>query len=465
MTINLKGREQIFGRMNQCFALLEQIKNTNSCDWLELDGEIDRDILLLAAKKTIAKHPMAQSVYKRRLFWFTWVHTEQQLPVDVEVQYCDSDDDDVISRQRFSNIGEYSVLRKDNHPFRFILLNTPSRKFLQILTTHVYTDGRSANIFTTDLMRFYNAISDNSNESNIQDTVDIIDRNHDRMFLTETSFFQKVKFFMQALVSVLMDLLEPTGRLELSKTNRSDSSLVLTEILPNDFNKIKKNAKLKQVTLHPCFLRAFVRTIEDFNLSRKKKNTTSIKILDNFSLRRFSTDKSIEQLYDCISAPYTLQANLKKTDAQIERDFNKQLESMKQGGALMQLYKYRIYHWMALLMPKAFAAHFASKVMIRTNVICTNVGVLDPALKNFGSAKVLSYISFPALIPPGEILFQLSSFQGKLRLLTLYHTDQLSKSEVVNNLVKPFLNKLGEINLQTDETEANDGLAAPVLKG
>ncbi|WP_444997186.1 condensation domain-containing protein [Aliikangiella sp. IMCC44359] len=456
MSISTKGREQVYGRMNQCFALLEQIKNTNSCDWLELDGEIDPDTLLMAAKKTIARHPMAQSVYKRRLFWFTWVNTEQQLPIEVEMQKCESDDDEAISCQMFSNVSEYSVLRKEKHPFRFILLSTPSRNFLQILTTHVYTDGRSANIFTTDLMRFYNALHNNTSSDELLKKIDVRDRNHDRMFLQGSSFFKKVVFFIQALVSVLQDLFEPTGRLKLPKTNRSESSLVLTEIATDDFEKIKQNAKLKQVTLHPCFLRAFVRTIEDFNHERQQKSS-SLKILDNFSLRRFSSDPMVEKLYDCISVPYTLKANLNNNDEQIEKAFNKQLDSMKDGGALMQLYKYRIYHWMALLMPKAFAAHFASKVMIRTNVICTNVGVLDPELKAFGQANVLSYISFPVLIPPGEILFQLSSFQGKLRLLTLYHTDQLSKEEVVNDLVNPFLEKLSEVNFDGNEAEINNG--------
>ena len=38
----------------------------------------------------------------------------------------------------------------DGHPFRFVYTRTPVGPFLQILTSHVYTDGRSA----TDLDEF-----------------------------------------------------------------------------------------------------------------------------------------------------------------------------------------------------------------------------------------------------------------------------------------------------------------------
>lgn len=453
----IRGREQIYGRMNQCFVLLEQIKNANSCDWLELDGEIDRNLLLISAKKAVSRHPMAQSVYGRKfLFWFTWIHTEKQLPIDVEEQSCPSDNDDVINAQMHDNINEYSVLRKDRHPLRIVLIKSPSRFFLQSLTTHVYTDGKSANILTTDIMRFYNDLYFETRTMDDLQQVDINDRNHDRMFLSKLSLLKRIKLFLQAVGSVFHDVFTPCGGLQLPKSKSKDCALILTEIPVEDFNSLKQKSKNEKVTMHPIFLRALVRTIEDFNRSRSVRCPRTIKVLDNFSLRRFSDDEAIKNLYDCVSVPYLLEADIRKGDQKIERAFNDQLEDMKSGMALTQLYKYRIYHWMSLFIPKNIAAVIATKVMVRANVICTNVGILDPDLKQFGDAKVMSYISFPSLLPPGKVLFQISSFHGQLRLLTLFHTGQLTRQEVVEHLVEPFTRRLKGSTPQRSENERED---------
>lgn len=439
----ISGRGQTFGRLNQSFALLEHLQNSNSCEWLELDKELDAAILREAAQRVIARHPMAQSVYKRGWFRTKWIHTDRQLPIEIERQSWGSDSEDDIQAKMFENISEYSVLREDKHPFRFIMIKTPSRCFLQVLTTHVYTDGRSANIFTHDLMDCYNCLWDGNAWS--KPLADISNRNHDHMFLADVPLSSRFKYFIQAFWGLIKDLFVPSGKLNLGRSTRDCTALHLTKIPDYLVRNLKHKAKLQQVSLHAMFLLALVRTIQAFNEENSSKTKSRIRILDNFSLRRFSDHESIDELYDCIAVPYVLKTNLKRTDKQIMEGFNRQLTNMKAGGALRELYKYRFYYWMSLPIPKKLAGRIAASVMVRANVICTNVGILNPALTRFGDSKILSYISFPALLPPGDTIFQLSTYRGSLRLLTLYHRDQLTESKLQLELVSVFVKKLSEI--------------------
>jgi|GEM_PF-5492010 len=442
-----RGRTQIFGRLNQSYALLEQIYNANSCEWIELDRALDPELLLESARRVIDRHPMARSVYRRRGPWFEWIHTDRQFPVEIEQQYWDTDVEDEVRARILRNIKEFRVLRTDRHPFRFILINTPKRYFLQIMTSHVYTDGRAANIFTGDIVACYGAL-----ESGVDwrpGTVDIEDRNHDRMFLADISLIRKMRLFCSAFGSLLHDIFTFTGRLQLAPAQRDNTDLLLTEIPPTLIRDLKARAKKQGLSLHVFFLVALARTLEKFN-SQCGAERRQLRIVDNFSLRRFSRHPEIENLYDCIAVPYTMEVNLGFKDVQLLRDLNSQLEAMKAGRALRELYKYRFYHWMSLPMPKWLAAKIAVNLLIRANIICTNVGQLSDKLKTMGQAKVLNFVSFPPLFPPGDIMFQFSSFDGRLRLVTLYHPNQLSRQLIQEQMVGQFVCHLGALLQETD---------------
>jgi NRPS condensation-like uncharacterized protein len=431
-----RGRPQIFGRLNQSYALLEQIYNANSCEWIELDRALNSERLLESARRVIDRHPMARSVYRRRGPWFEWIHTDRQLPINIEHQCWDSDEEDEVRAKILRNIKEFRVLRTDQHPFRFILITTPRRHFLQIMTSHVYTDGRAANIFTGDLVACYCALEAGADWR--PGVVDIADRNHDHMFLADLSLPRKVQLFCSALGSLLLDVFTFSGRLRLVSAQRDNTELLLAEIPATLIRDVKARSKELGLSIHVFFLVALARTLEAFN-SQRGASPRQLRIVDNFSLRRFSQDPAIEDLYDCVAVPYTMEVNLDLSDARLLRDLNAQLESMKAGRALRELYKYRFYHWMSLPMPKWLAAKIAVNLLIRANIVCTNVGQLSDKLKVIGQARVLNFVSFPPLFPPGDIMFQFSSFDGKLRLVTLYHPNQLSRQQIQEQMVSQFV--------------------------
>jgi NRPS condensation-like uncharacterized protein len=433
------GRPQIFGRMNQSYALLEQIYNANSCEWIEVDRALNSELLLESARRVIDRHPMARSVYRRRGPWFEWIHTDRQLPINIEHQCWDSDDEEEVRAKILRNIKEFRVLRTDQHPFRFILIATPRRHFLQIMTCHVYTDGRAANIFIGDIVACYCALEADGDWR--PHLVDIADRNHDRMFLADLSLLRKTQLFCSAFGSLLRDIFTFTGRLQLASAQRENTDLLLTEIPAPLIRGLKVRSKQQGLSMHAFFLVALARTLEVFN-SKGGVCPRQLRIVDNFSLRRFSRDPAIEDLYDCVAVPYTMEVNLDLGNACLLRNLNSQLESMKAGRALRELYKYRFYHWMSLPMPKWLAAKIAVNLLIRANIICTNVGQLSDKLKIIGQAQVLNFVSFPPLFPPGDIMFQFSSFDGKLRLVTLYHPNQLSRQQIQEQLVSQFIGHL-----------------------
>ncbi len=437
------GRRQLLGRLNQTYALLNTICNANSCDLFELDGELDLVLLKRAVGHVIDRHPMARSVFVKRGPFFDWIHTDQRLPFEIETRRIDSDDPTEIRHALLSAAWERNVLTDDRHPFRLIYTATPSGFYLQIITSHVYTDGKAAGIFTADVAECYAALE--RGEAWNPPPADIPNRNHDRMFLKGIPISRRIKLFAQGLKGLLTDLLMPAGRLAIT-TPRTPATDVLMMELPDALSLgLRRTASQSGLTLHPFMLVAVLRACEKFNQKRGKSVRWPLRIVDNFSLRRFSSDPAIAHIYDCVAVPYTLTPNPECSDDELLQSLYETLEDLKQGDALRELYRLRFYYWLSLPLPKALAIKIACYLCTRADVICTNVGVLDSRLEQIGSVKVRSYFSFPQLFPPGKVMYQISSFRGKMRLALLYDRGQLTEAQARSEFADAFIDSLNNL--------------------
>ena len=438
-----KGRRQLLGRLNETFALLNLICNANSCDLIELDGELDLERLQNAAEQVIDRHPMARSVSVRRGLYFYWVHCEHRLPIQIETRSINSDDPTVIRHALLAATWERRVVAHNAHPFRFIYTRTPRGAYLQIITSHVYTDGKAANIFTGDVAQCYAALGRGQTWN--PPAADIPDRSHDRMFLRGLSWWRRAGLFLQGAKGLLTDVCMPVGRLAISTPRTTDTDVLMIDLPDALTQGLRAQAARRKLTVHPFLLIAVLRTCEAFNRARGKPARWPLRIVDNFSLRRFSNDPAIEHIYDCVAVPYKLALDARRSDDALLQDMFEALEKLKQGDALAELYRLRFYHWLSLPMPKTWAVRMACFMATRADVICTNVGVLDPRLEHIGDVRVKRYFSFPQLLPPGKVMYQISSFRGTMRLALLYDRGQLSETEARRDFADAFIKALGQL--------------------
>ena len=431
------------GRLNQTYAYLDLVCNANSCDWLELAGPLDTALLHRAIAATLDRHPMARSVCRRAGVFFEWQHLDRALPFEVEELRLDIEDDALLRRRLLAIVWERRTLAGDRHPLRFLHVRTPLRTVLLIVTCHVYTDGRAASLLSSDIAEAYSRLA--RGEAPATEVVDLTERSHDRLFLGPLPLLARVGLALSALGSLLHDLLTPAGSVALGATDTRRTDMTVAEIPAALMERLRQRAHDSSLSLHPYFLVAALRAVESFNRSQGREGSRRLRFVDNFSLRRFSTDPVVHKLYDCLAVPYTLQLDGAQCDDTLLRTLSTRLDALKGGQVLRELYRLRFYYWMSLPLPKALATRMACRVFTRADVICTNVGLLDPRVAVFGDVAVKSYYSFPQLFPPGKLMFQLSSYAGALRLLVLFDGGQLDAARVQAELVHPFVEHLGRL--------------------
>jgi hypothetical protein len=442
-TVPPPGRRQLFGRLNQTYAYLNIVCNGNSCDLIELEAELDLDLLQRVVERVIDRHPMARSVYARRGPFLDWIHCASRLPVTIEVHRIESDDPATIRHKLLAAAWGPKVLSQHQHPFRFIYTRTPRGPYLQVITTHVYTDGKAANIFAADIAECYEALE--AGREWTPAPADIADRSHDRMFLGELSWRRRAHLFLAGGRCLLSDVLSPAGRLAIDGPRTSETDVLMIELPDELSDSMRRAARRHNITMHPFLLVAVLRTCEAFNHAKGRPLRRPLRIVDNFSLRRFSRDPAIHRIYDCVAAPYTLAIDPGKNNDRLLDEIYRTLDSLKQGEILRELYRLRFYYWLSLPLPKNIAIWIACFLCTRADVICSNVGVLDARLQRIGSIGVRSYFSFPQLFPPGKVMYQISSFHGRMRLALLYDRGQLTEGEARQYFVDAFLRTLGEL--------------------
>lgn len=436
-------REFRLGRFNQIYAHLNLICNANSCDLIELESAPDLTLLKRAIEHVIDRHPMARSVQYQRGVILGWRHLAKRLPIEIEQHHSINVDPVRLRAELLDNAWRERVPARDAHPFRFIYTRTPDKHIVQILTSHTFTDGKAAQLFSGDIAEAYgNLVAGRPLDDEM---VDLPERNHDKLFLSGISWKDALRLAWRGVTGFVHDLVMPSGRLLVGGKRSGETDVLMIELPQDILGALKEAGARKGCTIHPLLLLALLRTAErDANVQGKTLRR-GLRIVDNFSLRRFVDDPRMQKIYDCVAVPYTLELDPKQDDAAVIASTHARLEALKDGEILSELYRFRLLFQSSLLLPKAATIRFAANVLTRANLICTNVGAIDTRLERFGPIPVRSYFSFPQLFPPGEVMVQISAFRGHLRLVFLYDKGQMDESQARERYVKPFIDELRRI--------------------
>lgn len=437
------ARDYRLGRFNQIYAHLNLICNANSCDWIELDSAPDLALLKRAIEHTIDRHPRARSVQYQRGVILGWRHLAQRLPIEIEQRSSINIDPARLRAELLGNAWNERVPTRDGHPFRFIYTRTPEKHILQFLTSHTFTDGKAAQLFSGDIAEAYGRLS--AGLPLDQEVVDLPEHNHDRLFLAKLRGAEALHLAWKGVAGFFHDLVMPAGRLLISGKRSGETDVLMVELPAPMLEALKAAGARRGSTIHPLLLLALLRTAQADAGRQGKRLKHGLRIVDNFSLRRFVDDPRVHKLYDCVAVPYTLELDPDEDDEAVIQRANARLDALKNGEILSELYRFRLLFQSSLLLPKAATIRFAANVLTRANLICTNVGPIDARLEHFGPIPVRTYYSFPQLFPPGEVMVQVSAFRGHLRLVYLYDKGQMSEAQMRERFVYPLIAELSRI--------------------
>lgn len=438
-----KDREFRFGRFNQIYAYLNLICNANSCDWIELESAPDLGLLKQAIEHTIDRHPMARSVQYQRGLVIGWRRLAERLPIVLEQRSSINVDAVQLRAELLANAWNERVPARNGHPFRFIYTRTPDRHILQFITTHIFTDGKAAQLFSSDIAEAYGHLA--AGRPLDPEVIDLPERNHDRLFLANVGLKDKIRLACKGLYSLVRDLVTPSGRLLVGGKRSGETDVLMIELPQDMLSALKQTSERLACTIHPLLLLALLRTAQQDAARQGKTLRHGLRIVDNFSFRRFVEDPRIHKIYDCVAVPYTMRLDPGQDDAAVLAAANAYLETLKKGEILSELYRFRFLFHSTMLTPKVHTTRFGAHVLTRANLICSNVGPIDSRLERFGPITVRSYYSFPQLFPPGEVMLQFSSFRGRMRLIFLYDKGQMDEAAARSRFVDPFIAELRRI--------------------
>jgi hypothetical protein len=98
--------------------------------------------------------------------------------------------------------------------------------------------------------------------------------------------------------------------------------------------------------------------------------------------------------------------------------------------------------------------------LFKSNVFLTNPGVCPSRLEAIGGVPVIDYITFPQLFWPAKVMFVLSTFRDRLRILAIYDRAAFAE-DFEETLFTPFLTELRRVSgVDVDASQARPGFIA-----
>ena len=414
--------------------------NANSCDWIEVDGRLDIELLHQAARIVTRRHPVLNARLTVGLRQgYRWVEDTAELPVDIRVERVAARLPAEVQDRLLNNVWGERLPLLHGRPFRLHVTELEAMTVLQVVTTHVFTDGYSANLVVRDLVRAYRSL--HAGQPWQPAPADVADRDMTALYGWHLPKWKRLRLAVQAAGAIFREALGRVMRVGAGREPRGMTGVVMVDLGAEVLRDVRRASRVAGVSRHPFYVVAALRAIEAFNARRAIRSAGVLKIIDNFSLRRFARD-DVADLYDLCSLPYSLVADGGLTDAELVRAVSAQVERLRSGDILAEIFRQRLYNAFATLMPKVLATRLVIGAVVKSNFILSNIGEVPDEIDRFGDAAIREYFSFPQLFPPGQIMMLLSSPGGSLRLICLFDRANFSRAAVTEELVGGFVRRL-----------------------
>ena len=413
----------------------------NASDVIVLDGPLERPVLEAALNCWVRRHPVLSSVLVkkawRRLYW----KPDQSLPVDIRYSTLDCDDEVTVFAHLTERAWNHGFELERERPIRFHYSETPSRTYLQVITSRLYTDGMTGALMAREIVDAYNATSRGETWDNTP--VDLAQPRH-RLFLNHLPWRRRLQLVGWGATELLRDLLASGHSLALAPRPRGTVRMQRLHLNQELLGEIRRFSRQNQCTVHVGISLAFIRACQVFN-RRRGVEAEHLRLMDLFSIRRFGC-VPLDHVFDSLAVPYHLRVAVGGSDAQLMQRIQRRLDELKDGRILAYLHVWSFFLLLAKFLPVSKAAAWLSRLE-RANVMLSNPGPTGEGLSRMGHATVVDLIDHPYLYPPERLFVIMSTFRGNLRGTVLF--DEQSFPDGVEELLTAFVEQLERLGEHT----------------
>ncbi len=424
--------------------MLSHLVNGNSCEILELSDEPDEALLHRALRSAMIRHPILNSRLSRRAGRAEWIRLEQPPEPNLRVERLHESDPEVVHRRLVSNIWDESLDPLSGPLARFHLTITPTGSWLQLVTHHIDSDARSGYRLAHDIAMAYTAFAEGREPETGE--LDVPNPPPDRAVL-RNDHRGPLALTARALSFLVGDLWRGGKGLSLSGP-RGATDVRKLDLGVERLRAVKRASRARGCTVHALLLTATTRACQEIERRSDKKPARVYPLLDLVSLRAHAGPEAMD-LYDTMVVPVVHHMDGRLSDDALINAAAARIERLKSGDAVVELWRQRLYQWMAWPLPKVMATRFLTRLVVKGNIICSNPGPVPYAIEHLGEIRVRDFWSFSQLFPPGRVTFTFSTFRDELRLIMAYDQAAITSADVLdfaNRIVKHLDRFAGEVS-------------------
>lgn len=437
----MENREQELTPINLFYHAMSHRISPNSCDLVVLDGHLDHRTLKRATIRALKRHPQLSSYLVTRGRKQFWRVPQDEMPIDFRIRSVPTDDPAVVDASLMANIWGEPLHLDTGRPIRFHLTETPSRSYLQTIHTHVYADATACYTLTDHIAESYAARLAGRPFSTAP--IDVGDRSARALGTSRPPARARLEHILRGARLNVPDLLARDGGLAVPEGAPGPRAFSRIVLEPQQTQGLIAAARRRGSTLHNLVKLAFLRTAEHFNRDRGSPSRR-LRVWDFFSLRAMAPQETAD-LYDCLAIIYPVDMDTAWSDEEALRAFKAQVQALRAGGAVAHAER---FWWLFRVLGAALPAEWLESGwprLFKSNVFLTNPGVCPSRLEAIGGVPVIDYITFPQLFPPAKVMFVISTFRDRLRILAIYDRAAFDGS-FEDALFAPFLLELQRVS-------------------
>lgn len=414
--------------------------NANSCEFLLLDQMPDLAALAQAVRLVAARHPVLRArIVASSLRAPYWVADAAPEPQIVHQRISGPVPADAADQLSGNVWGKVLDLR-NGPPWRLHLSQYEDGTVLQVVTSHVFTDGKSANQLIRDLVRAYAAVVGGGHFDTAP--VEPATRDMNALYLASLPAARRRRAYANALKGIAHEAVRRPVGLPLRSRASGRTRVALVDLGPNRWQALRAAARTEGISRHPFFVAAMVEAIASFNAAHGGRISGHVKLIDNFSLRPFAA-QDLSELYELTAVPYAMEIPLAAApDAGFRRTVSERIEYLRQDAILDEVARYRLYMASSTFSPKLLSTRLVLAAVVKSNVLLSNVGALPMEILDETPLGLRDYFSFSQLFPPGRLMLFLSSTPATLRAVCLWNDAGLQESDVRNEFLPRFIDAL-----------------------
>lgn len=414
------GATRAMTPLNAMYSYYERLlarhgMNANSCEWIEIDGPVDASALRRAAVMVQRRHPVLRAAVRGDRW--TMLSADIAPPPElIESRRDDLLDGDVVNAL-MDNIWRRPLPLATGPALRLHLTRLGDRAVLQLVTSHLFTDGRSANVVVADLLDAYDCVA--SGRAFDEAAVDMPDRDLRALYLGDIAPLRRRALYRDAAAAIARDAARPCQKIATPGRRRGMTRVILRSLGDDMLASLRAASAGAGMSRHPFYVLAAARAITGYNQRRGARADQPLRFIDNVSMRRFGKPP-IDQLYELCAIPYMLPVDAGLDDLALMRQAAAGVAALHGGKALEEVARQQLLAASAALSPKVLGLRLVLSTIVKSNFILSNIGHVPDAMWNHPSLAIRDYYSFSQLFPPGDFMIFLSTARQDLRLVCLY---------------------------------------------